>query len=286
MPAVDLALGVVGDQQTAFGPDVAGLIASANFAGYLAGSMLVAFVASRAARLWVFRIALAASVVTTIAMGLTSDLALWLILRTVSGLASAGAMIMAPGLVQAQQLHLDPAKVMGPDAWGECHKSSVAAWKGSHHFSTFKTLPRLKEARAIGKAVVPLVEEGLGMFERSGNVEVKSYEDTTVYQVVPKQRAAMDYYKNTIMHAFAREGFSADLLFAHYKADIIYLPHPHYKELSEKIQGDPRFKAGYDFYEAQSLPIPSVMFPLMSNSIAQASGFCPLTSMSPSSTFM
>jgi hypothetical protein len=65
------------------------------------------------------------------------------------GLALAGAMIMAPGLVQAQKLHLDPAKVMGPDACGECHKSSVAAWKGSHHFATFKTLPRMKEARAI-----------------------------------------------------------------------------------------------------------------------------------------
>ncbi len=86
-------------RQYGFEPDVAGLIASANFAGYLAGSMLVAFVASRNARLWAFRIALLASVVTTIAMGLTTDLALWLILRTVSGLASAGAMIMAAGIV-------------------------------------------------------------------------------------------------------------------------------------------------------------------------------------------
>lgn len=59
------------------------------------------------------------------------------------------ALILGPGMAQAQQLHLDPAKVMGPDACGECHKSSVQAWKGSHHFSTFKSLPRSKEARAI-----------------------------------------------------------------------------------------------------------------------------------------
>ncbi|MBC8242292.1 MAG: cytochrome c family protein [Alphaproteobacteria bacterium] len=52
-------------------------------------------------------------------------------------------------MAQAQTLHLDPAKVMGPDACGECHKASVEAWKGSHHFSTFKTLPRQKEAREI-----------------------------------------------------------------------------------------------------------------------------------------
>jgi hypothetical protein len=82
------------------------------------------------------------------------DLVMMKLRPILMGLALAGAMMlvpgmMAPGLVQAQQLRLDPAKVMGPDACGECHKSSVAAWKGSHHFSTFKTLPRLKAARAI-----------------------------------------------------------------------------------------------------------------------------------------
>jgi len=65
------------------------------------------------------------------------------------GLAFFGALLLSPVMVQAQELHLDPAKVMGPDACGECHKSSVEAWKGSHHFSTFKSLPRKKEARAI-----------------------------------------------------------------------------------------------------------------------------------------
>jgi hypothetical protein len=66
-------------------------------------------------------------------------------------LAALCALILNATLAQAQTLHLDPAKVMGPDACGECHKASVEAWKGSHHFSTFKTLPRQKEARAIAK---------------------------------------------------------------------------------------------------------------------------------------
>lgn len=86
-------------QQYGFGPEIAGLIASANFAGYLAGSMVTAFVASRAMRMQVFRIGLVASVVTTVAMGLTAELSLWLILRTISGLASAFAMISAAGIV-------------------------------------------------------------------------------------------------------------------------------------------------------------------------------------------
>jgi hypothetical protein len=45
----------------------------------------------------------------------------------------------------------DPAKVVGPDACGECHKSSVAIWKKTQHATTFKKLPRKKEAKAIAK---------------------------------------------------------------------------------------------------------------------------------------
>ena len=49
----------------------------------------------------------------------------------------------------AQELRLDPAKVKGPDACGECHKSSVAAWKLTLHATSFKTVPRSKKAKKI-----------------------------------------------------------------------------------------------------------------------------------------
>jgi len=49
------------------------------------------------------------------------------------------------------ELHLDPLKVKGPDACGECHKSSVNAWKKSTHAKTFKALPRSKKAKEIAK---------------------------------------------------------------------------------------------------------------------------------------
>jgi len=76
--------------------------------------------------------------------------------RTVSvltGLAFAlAAWTAVPGGdALAQELRLDPAKVAGPDACGECHKSSVEAWKKTQHAITFKALPRKKDAKAIAK---------------------------------------------------------------------------------------------------------------------------------------
>ena len=60
--------------------------------------------------------------------------------------------IVAPwSLANAQDLRRDPALIKGPDACGECHEKSVNSWKTSHHFSTFKDLPRSKEGKEIAK---------------------------------------------------------------------------------------------------------------------------------------
>ncbi len=40
---------------------------------------------------------------------------------------------------------------LGPKACADCHKTSVRAWKSTHHFKTFKALPRNKNAKAIAK---------------------------------------------------------------------------------------------------------------------------------------
>ncbi|MBA2127246.1 hypothetical protein DLM45_13580 [Hyphomicrobium methylovorum] len=45
----------------------------------------------------------------------------------------------------------DPTKTVGPNVCAECHKQEVAAWKGSHHFSTFRNMPRDLEASQIAK---------------------------------------------------------------------------------------------------------------------------------------
>jgi hypothetical protein len=45
----------------------------------------------------------------------------------------------------------DPAKIVGPNACAECHKQEVEAWKGTHHFQTFREMPRRKEANEIAE---------------------------------------------------------------------------------------------------------------------------------------
>ncbi|HJZ34292.1 MAG TPA: multiheme c-type cytochrome [Hyphomicrobiaceae bacterium] len=45
----------------------------------------------------------------------------------------------------------DPAKIVGPNACGECHKQEAEAWKGTHHFKTFGEMPRRKEANEIAE---------------------------------------------------------------------------------------------------------------------------------------
>lgn len=45
----------------------------------------------------------------------------------------------------------DWAKTVGPNACAECHKQEVEAWKGSHHFKTYRDMPRNTHAVEIAK---------------------------------------------------------------------------------------------------------------------------------------
>lgn len=51
----------------------------------------------------------------------------------------------------AGSLALDLEKTVGPNACAECHKDETEAWQDSHHFKTFRELPRKKEARKIAE---------------------------------------------------------------------------------------------------------------------------------------
>ncbi len=46
---------------------------------------------------------------------------------------------------------IDPAKVLGPEACGNCHKSEFSAWQQTHHFKTFEDLHRRPSAMAISE---------------------------------------------------------------------------------------------------------------------------------------
>jgi hypothetical protein len=43
----------------------------------------------------------------------------------------------------------DPAKTVGANACAECHKQEVEAWKGSHHHTTFRNMPRNPKGKEI-----------------------------------------------------------------------------------------------------------------------------------------
>ncbi|MGI8623801.1 MAG: YbfB/YjiJ family MFS transporter [Solirubrobacteraceae bacterium] len=80
-------------------PAQAGLLAAANYAGYLAGAVLVAGAVRRAAPVAALRAFTLAVVATTALMSVTTGLAAWSVVRFAAGVASAGVFVLASGLV-------------------------------------------------------------------------------------------------------------------------------------------------------------------------------------------
>src|SRR5829696_4407609 len=80
-------------------PTQAGLLAAANYAGYLVGALLAAAGVPAYARIHVLLISAIGVAVTTALMATTTDLAAWSVVRFVAGLASAGVLVLATGLV-------------------------------------------------------------------------------------------------------------------------------------------------------------------------------------------
>src|SRR5258706_8555708 len=76
----------------------AGLIASANFVGYLAGALLAATRLPGSRRAWLLG-ALALNAICLAAMGVATTLTLFLLLRLAAGVASAFCLIFSSALV-------------------------------------------------------------------------------------------------------------------------------------------------------------------------------------------
>ncbi len=97
----------------------AGLIASANFLGYLLGALGAASARLRGSRRRWFLAGLAASALSTAAMGLTTSFAAFLALRFIGGLASAFVLVFASALV------LDRLAAMGRPGLPALHFAGV-----------------------------------------------------------------------------------------------------------------------------------------------------------------
>ncbi|MBI4695197.1 MAG: YbfB/YjiJ family MFS transporter [Gammaproteobacteria bacterium] len=76
-----------------------GWLATSNYLGYIAGVLLAASIADLECKFRLYRLCLVLAVATTMAMGLTTNVALWLVLRFVSGAASIGGPLLSSGLV-------------------------------------------------------------------------------------------------------------------------------------------------------------------------------------------
>lgn len=76
-----------------------GWLATFNYLGYLAGTVLVARVGDMQLKFRFYRIGLVLAVVSTGLMGTTTDMAIWGVLRFVAGLSSTAGLLLASGLV-------------------------------------------------------------------------------------------------------------------------------------------------------------------------------------------
>lgn len=82
-----------------FGDDWAGVLASVNYIGYLCGALGAIFMHSINTKRVLFKLSILIAGLTNLGMGLIEQDAVWLGLRFLSGLASAGGMVLGSGLM-------------------------------------------------------------------------------------------------------------------------------------------------------------------------------------------
>lgn len=71
-----------------------------------------------------------------------------------------------------------------------------------------------RRVRALGEAVAPLIDTALGMFEQSGWIFHKRFDEGDVVVVKRDGRLHLDYYKNNLLHLFVPEALLATALLA------------------------------------------------------------------------
>lgn len=65
-----------------------------------------------------------------------------------TALLAGVTLLPAQGVAQVDR---DPEEVVGPEECAECHEDATAIWRNTHHFSTFREMPRDKEGIKIAR---------------------------------------------------------------------------------------------------------------------------------------
>lgn len=85
--------------QAGLSETLGGWLATLNYAGYMTGALIASAVSRPALRLRLYRFGLAAGLVGTGGMGLTSDPVVWMVLRYIAGTSAAAGLLLASGMV-------------------------------------------------------------------------------------------------------------------------------------------------------------------------------------------
>jgi len=86
-------------QQAGLGLSEAGWLAAINYVGYLSGAIIASLISNLILKDRLYRIGLIVAVLTTVGMGLTTNIWLWSILRFFAGLSSAAGLLLGSGLI-------------------------------------------------------------------------------------------------------------------------------------------------------------------------------------------
>ena len=86
-------------QQAGLGVAAAGWLAAINYAGYLSGALIASRISSLVLKDRLYRMGMVLAIVSTLVMGLSTNLVVWAISRYVAGLTSAAGMLLGTGLI-------------------------------------------------------------------------------------------------------------------------------------------------------------------------------------------
>ena len=93
--------------------NLAGILASVNYTGYLSGSIFAIFIKNVYVKVKYFRIGLFLCVVTTVILGLTTNEMLWVFSRLVSGFAASMCLVVGSAIVMSKLNMQNKTKAMG-----------------------------------------------------------------------------------------------------------------------------------------------------------------------------
>lgn len=86
-------------QQAGLGMAEAGWLAAINYGGYLSGAVIASLISDLQLKDRLYRIGMVLAIVSTVVMGLTTDVTVWALSRFVAGLCSAAGMLLGTGLI-------------------------------------------------------------------------------------------------------------------------------------------------------------------------------------------